>query len=264
MRDSSVTAAGGEDAANSPSSRSSGQSAAEPAAVPGALIRDLRCALGWSQGRLADELRTVAGHPTVTREDVSRWENGKRSPGPFWLRHLATALQVPLHELEREIVRRREMLKLAGMLTIAAGLGSAEQTAGAELYGAIATGDSGPLATVQTSHQIDLMLATLMGADRPAVLRVARWMEDGGSDVLRVNSAGILAKSRDLGIAGQAAAALRRDEQMRMRYLKAVRARAGDTVQALSAELGNPRDAGRAGARRCCWAATAALRPDGH
>jgi transcriptional regulator with XRE-family HTH domain len=66
----------------------------------GLIIRDLRSALGWSQSRLAARLCEVSGQATITREDISRWENGRRSPGPFWLRHLATALQLPLTTLE--------------------------------------------------------------------------------------------------------------------------------------------------------------------
>lgn len=62
----------------------------------GELIRGLRLAVGWSQSRLATELCRVADHATVTRETISRWESGGRTPGPFWLRHLATTLQVPL------------------------------------------------------------------------------------------------------------------------------------------------------------------------
>jgi transcriptional regulator with XRE-family HTH domain len=77
----------------------------------GALIRDLRSAAGWSQSRLADELCRASGHATVTRELVSRWENGGRAPGPFWLRHLATALQIPLTVLEEaERMERRVFL----------------------------------------------------------------------------------------------------------------------------------------------------------
>ena len=59
----------------------------------GCLIHDLRSALGYSQGRLAERLCELGGE-TVTREMVSRWECGKRCPGPYWLRHLATALEV--------------------------------------------------------------------------------------------------------------------------------------------------------------------------
>ncbi len=85
------------------------------AMILGALIRELRTSLGWSQSRLATALGKVADHETVTREIVSRWETGKRMPGPWWLRHLATALQVPLETLERAGVdRRRFLTKVAG------------------------------------------------------------------------------------------------------------------------------------------------------
>jgi transcriptional regulator with XRE-family HTH domain len=60
----------------------------------GALIRELRELLGWSQSRLASAVCQVANRDTVTRETISRWETGKRVPGLWWLRHLATALQV--------------------------------------------------------------------------------------------------------------------------------------------------------------------------
>ena len=77
----------------------------------GCLIRDLRAAHGWSQGRLADELCRVTGYKAnITRTEVSRWERGKITPGPFWLRHLATALQVPLAMLENPDVDRRTFL----------------------------------------------------------------------------------------------------------------------------------------------------------
>jgi transcriptional regulator with XRE-family HTH domain len=41
---------------------------------------------------------------------VSRWENGKRTPGPFWLRHLATVLQVPLSTFDEATMERRTLL----------------------------------------------------------------------------------------------------------------------------------------------------------
>ncbi len=80
------------------------------AVMLGAVIRELRESLGWSQSRLATALCKVAKHETVTRENVSRWETGKRVPGPWWLRHLATVLQVPVEILERAGVDRRHFL----------------------------------------------------------------------------------------------------------------------------------------------------------
>lgn len=206
----------------------------------GALFRELRIAAGWSQDRLAEQLRAASGHPTVTREDISRWENGRRRPGHFWLCHLACVFQVPLADLEREIVRRREMLKLAGTLAVGA-IAPHDRATGTDLYSSIAAGDSGPLAVVQTTHQTDLMLAGLAARERVTMLRLARWMNDDASPVLRVNAAGILAKTRDLDFASTVALQLRHDPGGRDLYLTAVQARAGSR---LIAELRNPRDAG--------------------
>ncbi len=89
------------------------------AVMLGAVIRDLRESLGWSQSRLATALCTVADHETVTRETVSRWETAKRTPGLWWLRHLATVLQVPIEILEQAGVDRRHFLTGVAGATIA-------------------------------------------------------------------------------------------------------------------------------------------------
>src|SRR5262245_59795 len=85
----------------------------------GELIRSLRLTLGWSQGRLASALCEVSEHATVIREDVSRWESGKRRPGPFWLRHLAAVLDVPLQVLEGTDVHRRSFITSVAATLIA-------------------------------------------------------------------------------------------------------------------------------------------------
>jgi transcriptional regulator with XRE-family HTH domain len=66
----------------------------------GEMIAALRERRGWSQGRLASVLCELAGRGTLNREHVSRWEHGRRRPGPYWLGHLATALDVPPTMLE--------------------------------------------------------------------------------------------------------------------------------------------------------------------
>jgi transcriptional regulator with XRE-family HTH domain len=66
----------------------------------GANIRRLREQRGWSQARLAREVcRTaqVQGEP-VGRQEISRWETGKRKPRE-WLPFLAAALAVPVEAL---------------------------------------------------------------------------------------------------------------------------------------------------------------------
>ncbi|MFI6525164.1 helix-turn-helix domain-containing protein [Streptomyces uncialis] len=78
----------------------------------GRLIAELRDVAGWSQTRLAEELSLVTGQP-YTRQDVSRWECGKRRPRPRMLRELAAALQVPVQILESPLRRRTFVTDLA-------------------------------------------------------------------------------------------------------------------------------------------------------
>ncbi|MEN8650165.1 helix-turn-helix transcriptional regulator [Streptomyces sp. 21So2-11] len=78
----------------------------------GQLIKDLRTARGWSQGRLASEVNAAFG-TSLDREYVSRWERSKVTPGPFYLRCLSAALDVPLAVLEGEVNRRTSLSDVA-------------------------------------------------------------------------------------------------------------------------------------------------------
>ncbi|KOT83595.1 DNA-binding protein [Streptomyces rimosus subsp. pseudoverticillatus] len=71
----------------------------------GDLVRNLRKARGWSQGRLVSEINKAFG-TGLTREYVSRWECSKVTPGACHLRHLSAVLDVPLATLEGEVGRR--------------------------------------------------------------------------------------------------------------------------------------------------------------
>jgi transcriptional regulator with XRE-family HTH domain len=66
----------------------------------GRLLSESRLSQGKSQQRVADLLCEVAGLPTVTRHEVSRWERERRVPSRLWLRWLAVVLGVPLDVLE--------------------------------------------------------------------------------------------------------------------------------------------------------------------
>ncbi|MDI3422960.1 helix-turn-helix domain-containing protein [Streptomyces luteolus] len=79
----------------------------------GALIRNLRKARSWSQGRLAAELNTAFG-TNLDREYVSRWERCKVRPGAFYLRCLSAVLDVPLAVLEDDVKRRTFLTDAAG------------------------------------------------------------------------------------------------------------------------------------------------------
>src|ERR1700691_1215022 len=134
----------------------------------GDIICALRSNLGWSQGRLAEELGKVSGHPSITREYVSRWEHGRKIPGPFWIGHLAAVFQVPRWVMEGH-VRRRDMLRLTGVAAIGAVAGvPAGSPDSKELFASIAAGDPQPLAQIQTSHATDLALSRQLPRTGPS------------------------------------------------------------------------------------------------
>lgn len=77
----------------------------------GHTITELRQALGWSQSQLATHLSNAGGH-TIDRTHISRWENSRCAPSPYWLRHLAAVLQVPLEIIT--VDRKNFLTSIAG------------------------------------------------------------------------------------------------------------------------------------------------------
>ncbi|MFF0655448.1 helix-turn-helix domain-containing protein [Micromonospora tulbaghiae] len=75
----------------------------------GPLLAELRAARGWSQQRMAAELCAASGVPTLTRNEVSRWERQLRLPGDFWAAWLATVLGVPGELLAEAAARSRRL-----------------------------------------------------------------------------------------------------------------------------------------------------------
>jgi transcriptional regulator with XRE-family HTH domain len=242
----------------------------------GALIRDLRVARGWSQGGLAAKLCDTSGRPSLTREEISRWERGKIIPGPYWIGHLASTLEVSAglltEEARIERVNRRAFIGLAALSVTHGKLA-------AEMIATVAASDPGPLTTVQTTHGTDLVIAAL--TDRSARRCLDKWMTSGDNPVLRVNSAGILAKLPGQDAADRVADVLADDWATRRLYTTAVLARTcalewGDAARIagnprslaprkaqfiasrLASEVLNPRDAG---ARWCSAAVLGDLAP---
>ena len=129
---------------------------------------------------------------------------------------------MPLDVLSSEAkltrMNRRAFLSLSA-LTVAHGKIAAEMSAD------IGAGDYGSLTQVQTTHGTDLVIASL--ADRAGVRRLRSWMYDGDSELLRVNAAGILAKTPDEGTAEQVAQVLANDPAACRLYKTAVIARVG-------------------------------------
>lgn len=63
------------------------------------MLKSLRAAVRMSQAQLAQQLCTITGTTTLTRHEVSRWEQGKVRP-VAWLPSLAEALDVDIGVLE--------------------------------------------------------------------------------------------------------------------------------------------------------------------
>ncbi|NIJ11338.1 ribosome-binding protein aMBF1 (putative translation factor) [Saccharomonospora amisosensis] len=63
------------------------------------LVRRVRKQRGLTQYQLADLLAELSRNASVSRDEVARWERGKRVPGPYWRRWLSAALGVPVDEL---------------------------------------------------------------------------------------------------------------------------------------------------------------------
>ena len=66
----------------------------------GRLIAQLRAERDMSQSQLADMLARASGNPAVTRNEISRWEQGKRRPRRYWLEWLAVVFGMSLLDLE--------------------------------------------------------------------------------------------------------------------------------------------------------------------
>lgn len=75
----------------------------EPRVPIGEVIRQARSSLGYSQYALADELVRVSGNDSLTREQIARWERGKRIPGPYWRRWICIVLQLPVSDVEAAV-----------------------------------------------------------------------------------------------------------------------------------------------------------------
>jgi len=73
----------------------------------GPLLSRIRLARGWSQLRVAELLCAASSSPTVTRNEVSRWEREERIPSAFWLGWLALVFDTPTSELNTAAGRAR-------------------------------------------------------------------------------------------------------------------------------------------------------------
>ncbi|MEB8343417.1 helix-turn-helix transcriptional regulator [Streptomyces endophyticus] len=78
------------------------------------LLRQLRREAERSQDEQADAINTVSGRATVTRREVSRYENGENVPTNHTLGHIAVACGVPVESILREAKAARARRRRRG------------------------------------------------------------------------------------------------------------------------------------------------------
>lgn len=92
----------------------------------GEMIRQARNSLGYSQYGFADELVRVSGNDSLTREQVARWERGKRIPGPYWRRWISLVLQLSARDVEEAVrLARRTRWRARKVSRYASGMSTA-------------------------------------------------------------------------------------------------------------------------------------------
>lgn len=194
----------------------------------GGLLRQAREAAGMSLGDVA-----AIGH--ISRGHLHNVEVGRRTASPSVIHAYEKALSM----------HRRHLFQFAAVTLIGPlAIGSDEASTARDMYSTIAAGDDGPLATIQTTHAVDHAIQRLAVRETKSVAQLLSWLHDGSSAVLRVNAAGILAKTGSPELADEVALALLRDAEARELYLTAVQRRAGTDPRHLVAELTNPADSG--------------------
>jgi hypothetical protein len=193
----------------------------------------------------------MAKRTGYSRGYLGNIETGERQVTPDLIRTYERVLGDDLH--------RRQLL----VGSIAALAASSAPDAAAFIAHDISQGRHGLLTELQTTHATDKAVAALVARNSPDVSSLMRWSRSG-KNVLRVNAAGILAKMRSPTIDNETVTVLRTDGACRELYLMAVVSRVlsvswddaydlatgngyvptPESVQALSAEITNPADAG--------------------
>lgn len=128
----------------------------------GRLIAQLRSEREWSQTQLADHLARASGNPAVTRNEVSRWELGRRRPRRYWLEWIAVVFGMSLLDLD----------DLARLATPGIDSGEAEAI---ELWQRVAASDVGVRTLEQLEAAVDDLAVAYPRSDPDQLLlRVRR------------------------------------------------------------------------------------------
>jgi hypothetical protein len=207
----------------------------------------------------------MAKRTGFSRSHLANVERGVRQATPAVIKAYERALG--------DDVKRRDLLLGAAALALPAG----SPDIAVDVVRDISAERSRLLSTVQTDHYTDRVIGSLVARDAPCVGSLTKWMRSG-SPVLRVNSAGILAKVGSSTLDNEVVTSLRSDHESRDLYLQAVVSRvlgvpwdeAGRLVavpepmdyaqvKSFAEEARNSNDSG---ARWCSVVMLAGLRPD--
>jgi transcriptional regulator with XRE-family HTH domain len=214
-------------------------------------VNDLGRTLREAREQAGLSLSGMARRCGYSRSHLGNVETGVRPVTPDLIRQYEAVLG--------EDLKRRQLL-LGSIAALAAG---SAPDAAVSIANDVRSGRNGLLTAMQTTHSTDKAVAALVAQDSGSVASLVKW-SGAGRSLLRVNAAGILAKMRSPTLDNEAVTALRADGDVRELYLTAVAARvlslpwdeaailaagggylpSAEAVQAFSAELSNPADAG--------------------
>ena len=93
------------------------------------------------------------------------------------------------------------------------------------IFGDLTEGSTDLLATTQTSHDTDQVIRRFVQHESSCIPALRQWMRGGATPVLRVNSAGILAKLGTASVSDEVITVLKGDTDSRHLYLTAVASR---------------------------------------
>lgn len=178
----------------------------------GALIRSAREHNGLSQDELAHRLMVASGSPTLSRNYISRWENGKRGVSLYWLPYVAEVLNLSMEQLQEAGVRRRAFLATSSLVVVGA--------EAKELLASVASGDDSALCRNIAPYDFAMSLASVATRDSGVRRRLVRWMNDGHTSLLRGNAQGTLFKTGRQELIEIAELSMARDEETRRRCMR--------------------------------------------
>lgn len=178
-----------------------------------------------------------SGDATLTEPDVTQWL--------AWEMWRSGEESLPLADMPRRIAQALMTMPGVGGMILREPDGSysfAQKSlvdffVAQRIFASISAGESKLLATAQTSHETDKILQRYVLHERSSSDTLTDWMRKGATPVLRVNSAGILAKMGTADITDEVVRLLCGDVDTRHLYMTAVTSRVLSVPWAAAAQI---------------------------